>query len=386
MSKPIKKTKQTPGGYSPKGKPEILTMTTEAMQAQKIPAPAAQPAIITRGPMFITGIAGDGYETLRTWQDFERRYGETPFPKADEYSYEIRFYGGDTEPAAGQDIHVGYLSDEAVAAEGFATVAIPATQYAVWEVVVAEGYDSQNKNMDQWLATHEGVYRQVMVDGLNFAIECYTPKFEQGVVEIWVPFEPIDPAAPGDYAPKTRPEIINMMEQAVEQHVEEFAVGENQRARVIRKRFLMAGFEIAVDFDRGFEDELAWVRGELERSLERIGNKTQPMRLIGFWQPWQAFATPHNPESEAKAKYFFGVEVSSLDDLSSDFVVKAVPMSEYAVCREERRGTAPKADMSALPGYEPHLEIAGDFEIFDDFDPCGEQDSCDILVPIKPKG
>ena len=154
---------------------------------------------------------------------------------------------------------------------------------------------------------------------------------------------------------------------------------------IIRKQFLLAGFEIAMDFKKGFAEELKWIQSELKRSLERIGNKTEPMRLIGFWQPWQAFTMIPDPMSASKAKYFFGVEVSNLDGVPSDCVVKAVPASEYAVFREEHRGTAPKAEMYAVSGHIPHYEIAGDFEIFDDFDHLGENDSCDILVPIKLK-
>ena len=152
---------------------------------------------------------------------------------------------------------------------------------------------------------------------------------------------------------------------------------------IIYKKFLLVGFEIAIDLKKGFSDEITWIRSELKRSLERIGSKTEPMRLIGFWQPWQAFIMTPDPANAGKAKYFFGVEVADIDGVSSDFVIKAVPESEYAIYREERRGTAPKAEMYAVSGHKPNYEIAGDFEIFDDFDHLGENDACDVLVPIK---
>ena len=152
---------------------------------------------------------------------------------------------------------------------------------------------------------------------------------------------------------------------------------------IIKKKFLLAGFEIAMDFNKGFAEEMMWIQSELKRSFDRIGNKTEPMRLIGFWQPWQAFTMTPDPVSASKARYFFGVEVSNLDGVSSDCVVKAVPESEYAVYREERRGTAPKAEMYAVSGHRANYEIAGDFEIFDDFDHLEENDACGVLVPIK---
>jgi hypothetical protein len=155
---------------------------------------------------------------------------------------------------------------------------------------------------------------------------------------------------------------------------------------VIHKRFLLAGYEITIDLDRGFAGEMEWIQAELKRSLSRIGNMAEPVRLIGFWQPWQAFIAESDQQGAAnsKARYFFGVEVSNLDDLPSDCVVKAVPESDYVVCREEHRGTAPKAEMYALSGYGYNHQIAGDFEIFDGFDLLEPDDPCDILVPVKP--
>ena len=152
---------------------------------------------------------------------------------------------------------------------------------------------------------------------------------------------------------------------------------------IIKKKFLLVGFEIAMDFNKGFEEEMMWIRSELKRSLGRISNKTEPMRLVGFWQPWQAFTMSHNPANASKAKYFFGVEVLNLDGVPSDCVVKTMPESEYAVYREERRGTAPKVEMYAVLDHKANYEIAGDFEIFDGFDHLGENDPCDVLVPIK---
>lgn len=152
-----------------------------------------------------------------------------------------------------------------------------------------------------------------------------------------------------------------------------------------KKKFLIAGYEIVIDFSKDFAEEMIWIHSELKRSLERIGNIIEPMRLIGFWQPWQACMVTPNHTNTPKGKYFFGVEVSNLNDIPSDCVVKVIPDSEYAVYREEKRGTAPKAEMYAVPGYEPNYIIAGDFEIFDDFEHIGVSDFCDILVPIKLK-
>ena len=156
---------------------------------------------------------------------------------------------------------------------------------------------------------------------------------------------------------------------------------------VIKKRFLLAGFETAMAFGEGFEQEMERIRSELKRSLDRIGNKVEPVRPIGFCRPWLSCVIAFDPVyvTKTKTQYFFGVEVSSLDDIPSDCVVKAVPESCYAVCRDQRRGTGPKADMFAVPGYDPRHELAGDLEIFDDTDHIGKADACDLLVPVKSK-
>ena len=154
---------------------------------------------------------------------------------------------------------------------------------------------------------------------------------------------------------------------------------------IITKRFLLAGFETAIDFNKGFDTEMAWIHSELKRSFDRIPNKAEPARLIGFWQPWQAFVKEADSKNTAKAKYFFGVEITGLENMSSDFVVKAIPEGAYAIFREGHRGTAPKAEMYTVNGCSPNYQIAGDFEIFDDFDHTGETDSCDVLVPVLQK-
>lgn len=152
---------------------------------------------------------------------------------------------------------------------------------------------------------------------------------------------------------------------------------------VLKKKFLLVGFETLIDFNKDFSEEMMWIQSELKRSIERIGNKPKPFQLVGFWQPWQAYSEKINPENVSKAKYFFGVEVLNLEDVPSDFVVKVIQESEYASCQEEERGTAPKEEMCTIFGYELNQEVAGDFEIFSDFEHLGPNDLCEVLVPIK---
>lgn len=151
-----------------------------------------QPKIISRDGLFVAGLTGDGAKTGEVWNDFDNQYNGKPFPKADECGYEIRFWDGEKPAVHGKDIHVGFLTENAGNIDGFTTVALPAAEYAVFDVYVAKGYDSGNAEMDKWLADNSAQYKQLMIDGVAFVVECYNKKFKGGdkpdsVVEIWIP-------------------------------------------------------------------------------------------------------------------------------------------------------------------------------------------------------
>ena len=148
------------------------------------------PNIISKDNLFITGLTGDASKTGEVWNDFYSRYKETPFPKIDEAGYEIRFWN---EAKKGQDVHVGFSTETEQAANGFATIAIPTTEYAVFEVFVINGYDSGNAAMDKWVEDNSLQLKIREIDGNGFIIEYYGCKFKDGnqpdsIVEFWVPF------------------------------------------------------------------------------------------------------------------------------------------------------------------------------------------------------
>ena len=150
-----------------------------------------KPTIIKKDTLFITGLSGDGNQTGRVWEDFESAYIAKPFPKAEEHGYEIRFYDGEKPAQRGQDIHVGFLTDNAGNHGGFATIILPAAMYAVFDIHVAKGYDSGNAMMDKWLEDNASSYKQLLMDGVGYVVECYNEKFDQSdsIVEIWIPVE-----------------------------------------------------------------------------------------------------------------------------------------------------------------------------------------------------
>jgi len=150
------------------------------------------PTIIHKSTMRVAGLTGDGARTGLVWEDFERRYAASPFAKADEQAYEIRLYGGSRAIESGMDIHVGFAAAVGADTGGFAVFELPAGEYAVFDVRVADGYDSGNAAMDKWLADNAVEYSEREADGRLFVVECYNEKFKGGgepdsVVEIWVP-------------------------------------------------------------------------------------------------------------------------------------------------------------------------------------------------------
>jgi len=154
-----------------------------------------QPKIISKGRLFITGLSGNGSKTYEVWADFDSRYNKTPFPKAEEAAYEVRFWESRFSgkiPDPKKSVHVGFLTASAADGSEFSTLELPAAEYTVFDVYVANGYDSGNEEMEKWLADNAGVYRMLEFDGFKYVIECYNEKFKDGdkpdsVVEIWIP-------------------------------------------------------------------------------------------------------------------------------------------------------------------------------------------------------
>lgn len=154
-----------------------------------------QPTIIKLEKLYITGLTGDGAQTLNFWTDFDNQYKVNPFPKANETGYEIRFCEsrrtGKT-PEQSKNVHVGFLAEKALKNSDYATVELPASEYVVFEVYVAKGYDSGNDEMEKWLTENKPAFGMREFDGFEYVIEVYNEKFKNGdqpdsVVEFWIP-------------------------------------------------------------------------------------------------------------------------------------------------------------------------------------------------------
>jgi len=154
-----------------------------------------RPKMIDMDELAITGLTGGGADPGAVWAAFDRRYNVSQFPRADGNGYEIRFFtsrfSGKT-PDTDKDVHVGFLTKSGEDITGFSTVMLPAARYAVFDAAVANGYDSQNAAMEQWIADNAESYRVLEFHDCEYVIECYNEKFKGGnqpdsVVEIWLP-------------------------------------------------------------------------------------------------------------------------------------------------------------------------------------------------------
>ncbi|HOP10253.1 MAG TPA: hypothetical protein PK629_02045 [Oscillospiraceae bacterium] len=145
-----------------------------------------EPKLIKKKKMTLAGMWGDGRMTAGLWQDFEEKAEKAGFEAADNCGWEIR-----TDGETGRDCFVGFSAEEQTKS-GFDTIELPASEYAVFDVIVANGYTSENANIESWLRIHKDKYAQTNLNGKKFVLECYNGRFQQGIVEVWIPLMKVD--------------------------------------------------------------------------------------------------------------------------------------------------------------------------------------------------
>jgi len=147
------------------------------------------PKIIKKGKLIIAGVSGDGNKTGEVWEKFMALAAEKPVAnKISDNGYEIRLYIGDTST-----VHVGYAVPDNSVIEPYEIYELPASEYASFDVYVANGYDSENSAMDEWLASNGQGYVERQLGDTHYCVEYYDERFngeEAGsIVEIWVPIK-----------------------------------------------------------------------------------------------------------------------------------------------------------------------------------------------------
>lgn len=148
------------------------------------------PNIIKREALIIAGVSGDGNKTWDVWNTFEKLSSENPLKnKLSDNGYEIRLYDGDM-----CTVYVGQAVYDEHVDSGYTLFKLPSAKYASFDVYVANGYDSENSAMDEWLETNNEGYSEKLLDNKHhYCIEYYDERFngnEAGsIVEIWIPIE-----------------------------------------------------------------------------------------------------------------------------------------------------------------------------------------------------
>ena len=144
--------------------------------------------MISKGRLYITGLTGDGAKSDELWKEFDNLYTKNPFPKADEIRCEVRFYDGEKPAVRGQDVHVGYITENDAPVDGFTTLAIPLIDYAVLDTDLVKGSVSGNEAMTKWLAENSAQYKQLMIEGAVISMERYGGKSKGDRPDsIWIP-------------------------------------------------------------------------------------------------------------------------------------------------------------------------------------------------------
>lgn len=147
------------------------------------------PNIINKGKLIIAGVAGDGDKTWEVWNAFEALSKEKPLTnKLSDNGYEVRLYKDGVST-----VHVGFAVSSEAVDSAYTLFKLPASKYASFDVYVANGYDSENSAMNEWLSTNKEAYSERLLDQAHYCVEYYDERFNgneaDSIVEIWVPIE-----------------------------------------------------------------------------------------------------------------------------------------------------------------------------------------------------
>lgn len=147
------------------------------------------PKMIQHKALVIAGVSGDGGKTAQVWEAFMALHQSRPLENAlSQNGYEVRLYGEEL-----CTVHVGLSVPRGPVDPAYTLLRLPAGSYAVFDVYVAQGYDSENAAMNEWLASNAEGYTERLLEGAHFCVEYYDERFHSSeagsIVEIWVPVE-----------------------------------------------------------------------------------------------------------------------------------------------------------------------------------------------------
>ncbi len=151
------------------------------------------PIIKKQGKLIVAGTCGKGSKTAEVWSAFGKLSEEKPLKNAlSDDGYEVRIYENEKDEVG--VVYAGQAVSDKNVDPAYTVIELPVSTYASFDVYVADGYDSENDAMEEWLESNQQNYKQrPLEDGRNYCIEYYSVRYngdnEESIVEIWVPIE-----------------------------------------------------------------------------------------------------------------------------------------------------------------------------------------------------
>ena len=124
---------------------------------------------------------GGEREGVNHWEKFETQ--EAPLTNAvDDTAFEVRFH-----LAQGEQIFTGVQVIDRDIVPAYELLAVPAAQYAVFDINCKRNTQRQFDGIDKWLAKNKAAYTQRDWDGAPYVV-CWYGRFNQEkVFEMWMP-------------------------------------------------------------------------------------------------------------------------------------------------------------------------------------------------------
>ena len=144
--------------------------------------------------LYITGLFGDIKEHKILLNDFLVGFKNDPFPIVEKYRCELPFWNKAKSKGIrmpGENYFIGYKSHGVIESDFFVTLEIPASEWAMFEVVPSKWYKSGDKAVEGWIK-HNDLYDWQKFEGSKYQLEVYGEKYSgpDSVLEIWYQIEP----------------------------------------------------------------------------------------------------------------------------------------------------------------------------------------------------
>ena len=162
--------------------------------------------------------------------------------------------------------------------------------------------------------------------------------------------------------------------------------------KIISRNYFLVGFEDKIELNDKHWHGMDVVKSALKENLCKIKNKVEPIRFFGLWMV-DPDVDYNKSENHSKRMYFFGVEVTNMNDFSPNCKTKTLPESKYAVFKEREHGTTQMYEWLKTSGYVRNDKIVPalmlDMEVLEQF--YNEKDQWydgiewEVLIPIQEK-